>query len=60
MINDRLRAMALKYADAVAIGEAPCVYGHLHCAAAPGGVCLDELFSSLGLDNDGNPIEEGG
>lgn len=44
------------YAELVRASSAPCVHGHLSCAAYHGGKCLDELFSSLGLDNDGNPI----
>lgn len=57
--RDELRRQrAIEYAARVRAHPAPCVYGHLECADRANGPCLDELFSGLGLDNDGDWIEE--
>ncbi len=58
-MNAQLIIRARAYAEAVREHPAPCKYGHLDCAAAPGGGCLDEVFSIAGLDNDGHPLPRG-
>jgi len=58
MNRDVLIVRSRAYAEAVREHPAPCKYGHLDCAAAPGGGCLDEVFSIAGLDNDGDPLPE--
>lgn len=45
---------ARRFADRVREDAHPCVYGHLSCSDVDNGPCLDELFSALGLDNEGN------
>jgi hypothetical protein len=49
------RQAAIAYAEAA---SEPCKHGHLGCAVFPGGRCSDEWFSILGLDNDGEWIED--
>ena len=52
-------ARAQRYAMRVQETPSPCRHGHIDCAAQDGGPCVDELFSLAGLDNDGEPYDQG-
>ena len=50
------RQYARGYAERVRRHPHPCKHGHFDCADRERGECLDELFSLLELDNDGEPL----
>lgn len=56
--QEAARTEANSFAARVRKSDHSCKHGHFGCSDREGGRCLDEVFSSLGLDNDGEWLDE--
>jgi hypothetical protein len=52
------RRLANDFAIRVRERDCVCKHGHFGCSDREGGRCLDEWFSELGLDNNGEWLDD--